>query len=508
MNILNNEFYVEPLLINTDKFSEPEYSDNLNTARNKIFKVDKTEDSVEVSIYLQAYNRLEKTKLAIKSLLDNTKDINYELILVDNGSSDGTYEYFQSVPYKNKKIIKVSKNIGTAFPNKYIHQLYTSNILVGISNDVYVTKNWLSNILKCINSDDSIGLVCPLSTNVSNLQQPLDFEFSDYYDLQEKAAEYNISDPKKWEERIRLVTVLPVFRREALHLTGNFDFGYYHDFMEDDWCIRLRRAGFKLMLCGDVIVHHDHIYDTSNINLNSIESGRANYKSKFYGIDAWDDALNFEKNLISLLDSSDINLDYRPKILGIDVKMGTPILELKNLLRRNNCFSCDCSAFTTDAKYYLDLQTICNDEVYCDRIQYIWEKFSPNSFDYIILGHPINMYSDPIEIFQKILELLKPGGFLLLKLRNAFDFRNLLNTLGHKNNFDQDMPSAIPVNEFIGCFDSLSLRDYKISADMHILNEKDLDLLKMSLINTNLVNNIQNTINELCVKDYLICINK
>ena len=92
-----------------------------------------------------------------------------------------------------------------------------------------------------------------------------------------------------------------------------------------------------------------------------------------------------------------------------------PILELKNQLRRKEIFNVNTVAFTTDAKYYQDLlYTV--DYVYCDRIEYIQEHIENNNYDYIILGQPINYYSQPISLLNKMLEMVKVGGKILFKL--------------------------------------------------------------------------------------------
>ena len=73
-------------------------------------------DDPLVSIYFQAYNHLEDyTKPAIEALFRYTKDIDYELILVDNGSTDGTFEYFKSLDHPRKRIYRITKNIGALY---------------------------------------------------------------------------------------------------------------------------------------------------------------------------------------------------------------------------------------------------------------------------------------------------------------------------------------------------------------------------------------------------------
>lgn len=60
-------------------------------------------------------------------------------------------------------------------------------------------------------------------------------------------------------------------------------------------------------------------------------------------------------------------------VLGVDVRCGTPILDVKNWLRRRGPDQVELSAFAQDAKYWVDLKTVCQGPVICDR-----EEFSYN----------------------------------------------------------------------------------------------------------------------------------
>ncbi len=78
-------------------------------------------------------------------------------------------------------------------------------------------------------SKDEIGLAVPASSNVSNLQE-IGITFDTLDEMQEKAAKNNISDPRLWHERIRILPIAALFRREALDIAGWMDYGFFHDF--------------------------------------------------------------------------------------------------------------------------------------------------------------------------------------------------------------------------------------------------------------------------------------
>lgn len=497
--------------INTDNIVPPSEGEDLYSSRKNVYKCILDVNQVEVSICVQAYNRLEKTKYCVESLLKNTTDINYELILVDNGSTDDTYEFFKSIQYENKKIIRITHNIGMAFSFKEVLKLYTGNILVLLSNDVYVTKNWLSNILKCMYSDERIGMVVPTSTNVSN-KQCCNLSFTNLEEMQLEAEKYNQSDSKKWEERLRLITLAPAIKREVFDLVGSFDVGFFHDFLEDDLCLRIRRAGYKMMLAGDTFVHHDHNVFLGEdkdhaIFQQSLETGRSNFRLKHHGIDGWNDVLNFESMLLDMSFTEAVRVE-NPNILGIDVRCGTPILEIKNYLRKQGVFQSKTNAFTTHAKYYADLQCISSGEVVCDRIDYIEDYFVSESFDYILIGEAINSYKEPIRLLQKVINLSKSKGKILFKLTNTADVGNFLEALGQKGNGNKNMPIYLPMEELNECLKVMNIEHIEINAEMHRITKEMLEELRSIIVATGLVSEVDQVVNQLGINEYLYYIVK
>jgi hypothetical protein len=90
-------------------------------------------------------------------------------------------------------------------------------------------------------------------------------------------------------------------------------------------------------------------------------------REKYYGGDAWDDVLNFEMHAINnILMPTYKDCDSKIEVLGIDIKCGTPLLEIKNKLRINGYKNVTLSAFAQEAKYWMDLKSICEGHVSCN----------------------------------------------------------------------------------------------------------------------------------------------
>lgn len=111
----------------------------------------------EVSIIIPVYNQYKYTHLCLWAILQHTPDIEYEIIIADDGSKDKTVNIaanIQNITYiKNKQNLGFLKNCNAAVKSakgKYVLLL---------NNDTQVQKNWLKPLLSLIKQDKSIGIV-------------------------------------------------------------------------------------------------------------------------------------------------------------------------------------------------------------------------------------------------------------------------------------------------------------------------------------------------------------
>lgn len=426
-------------------------------------------DDAEVTIFISAYNRAQKLKTCIDSIIKYTKGFKYHILISDSSDDPETLAYLHTLTQPNVQILHV-EGMGPKCQVGYKFFIALGMIrtpyLACIASDVIVTENWLSILMRCVKSDHRIGMAAPMATNVSNLQQ-VDFPISDLNELAIRAKSFNKSDPAKWRDRLRLVDLVALLPTGLLSAAGSYDLGYTHDFSEDDFCYRIRAAGYKLMLCGDVFVHHNHDFrnmeekDPEEFE-NVLRIGREQYKNKHHGLDAWDDVNNFELELLSTFHAPQNR--KAPCVLGVDCRMGTPILEVKNAYRAAGVFDAECCAFTTQAKYFADLQTFCDSNVVCDREAFLSQHYTKESFDAIILGEPLNAYENPYALLSALFTLLRPGGQLLVKLANAQSALALCRIVGQNVTADINRSLVdISIDDFSHYLDLLHVQNVRMA---------------------------------------------
>lgn len=203
---------------------------------------------MKTSIIIPTHNGkplLQNCLYAIKSWTD----VPYEVIVVDNGSDDGTLDFCL-----RERVVLISLPQNRGFPaacNAGL-KIASGDHIVLLNNDVQVRPHWLGNLLKCLHSSADVGLVGPVTNYVTGSQRV------DYASIDESSVFFNLSDPQQWRQTERLVGFCLAMKREVPERIGlldeRFTPGHYED---DDYCYRARIAGFRLMIAGDTFVYHE-----------------------------------------------------------------------------------------------------------------------------------------------------------------------------------------------------------------------------------------------------------
>ena len=209
----------------------------------------------KTSIIILTYNNLEYTKDCIESIRKYTEKNTYEIIIVDNKSTDGTRNWLRQ--QKDMKIIFNEENVG--FPkgsNIGIEHAENGNDILLLNNDTITTKNWLKNLQICLHSDPKIGAVGAISNNNANLQG-CDFSYQDFKKMQELAEQNNQSEPSRWEEKVCLIGYCMLIKREVIEKLHGLDEGFSPGYVEDnDLSLQIIQLGYRIILFHDSFIHH------------------------------------------------------------------------------------------------------------------------------------------------------------------------------------------------------------------------------------------------------------
>jgi GT2 family glycosyltransferase len=204
------------------------------------------------SIVIPSFNGKHLLEECVQSIKSYT-NTPFEIIVVDNGSTDGTVQYcikqkinFISLP--DNRGFPIACNLGL--------KIASGDTLLLLNNDVVVSHLWLSNLQNCLFSREDVGIVGPL-TNFASGKQQVNAAYDNMEQFHKKSVLWNYPDPLLWQPVNRLVGFCFMFKRDLMEKIGyldeRFSPGHYED---DDYCYRARQAGYTLKIAGDVRVHH------------------------------------------------------------------------------------------------------------------------------------------------------------------------------------------------------------------------------------------------------------
>jgi len=212
------------------------------------------------SLIILCCNEVEGTRGCLESVCKHTRQP-YELILIDNGSTDATPALLEEVRSwsgpARVEIIRNAENRGYPIGVNQGLAVAKGEFLVLLNNDTIVTPSWLDGLVRVSLVVGGAGLVGPVS-NGAPPPQLVPFSFTETAELDAFALERQRQFAGQAAEFPRLTGFCLLIRRDALRKIGALDERYGTGFFEDDdLCLRARKAGLRLRIAPDVFIHHE-----------------------------------------------------------------------------------------------------------------------------------------------------------------------------------------------------------------------------------------------------------
>ncbi len=211
----------------------------------------------KVSIVIVTYNNIELTKMCINSILQKTAYPNYEIIIVDNNSSDNTKEYLTEIEgkYSNIKVILSDVNTGFAKGNNIGISNSDGEYVILLNNDTIVTRGWITGLIKHLS--DEIGMIGPVTNSIGN-EAMINVDYTNVADMDLFAFKYTSENFGRLYNSIPVLAMFCIaLKREILNEVGLLDESYgIGMFEDDDYSYGIRSKGYRVACAEDVFIHH------------------------------------------------------------------------------------------------------------------------------------------------------------------------------------------------------------------------------------------------------------
>lgn len=207
-----------------------------------------------ISIVMLSWNAPEYTKIALESIRKYTR-AEYEVIIVDNGSGPETTQWLSTLT--DVKVIFNPVNRGYAGGNNQAMAAAAGEFVVLLNNDVVVTEGWLEGLLSAFDRIPALGVSAPRSNIIAGDQVVLDAAYQNLDHMHEYAARRRARYRGQGYMTDRAIGLCLCIDRRVIHEIGGIDerFGV-GNFEDDDFCMRVRAAGYQIHVCDDVFIHH------------------------------------------------------------------------------------------------------------------------------------------------------------------------------------------------------------------------------------------------------------
>ena len=232
-----------------------------------------------VSIIVASYNGLEHIRACLESVFGKTQYPRYEVIVVDNASTPEVVRFLQQGAQRDSRlrVILNRENLGFARANNIGLEAANpdSEYLVLLNNDTVVTPGWLATLLHWLR-DPSIGLVGPVTcpSGAAN-EAAVPAGYANLGEL-DAFAQGHAARHRDQSFDIPMLAMYCVAMRRAVYqevgpLDEDFGIGMFED---DDYSLRVRNNGYRVVCAEDVFIHH-----TGRASLSRLED--AEHKALF-----------------------------------------------------------------------------------------------------------------------------------------------------------------------------------------------------------------------------------
>jgi len=225
---------------------------------------------VDVSVIIVAWNVRQLLHDCLKSVYEKTRDVDFEVIYVDNASEDGSVEMVKE-QFGEVRIIENDENKGFIKANNQGIEVAQGRYVLLLNSDTILLDNAIAKTVrfadanpdaavfgcKVLNPDRTIQRTCFMYPSVLNM-----FLAATYlYKIFPKSRFFGREHMTWWgfDEARQVETICGCFslvRKEAIDQVGLMDERYFVYGDDPDWCYRFKKAAWKVMFTPDGRIIH------------------------------------------------------------------------------------------------------------------------------------------------------------------------------------------------------------------------------------------------------------
>jgi len=218
-----------------------------------------------LSFIIVAWNRCELTLGCLRSIFENVQDVGFEVLLVDNASTDGTAEIVGR-EFPDVTVLVNKAHLGFAAANNVAIARARGRLLVLLNTDTKLTPGAVETMVDFMDSHPDVGVAGPQLLNEDGSKQNSIANFPCLATEFVNKALLRLLLPSRHPSKYfghdspidveSIIGACMVIRAEAAREIGLFDEDYYFFLEETDFCFRLKQKGWRVCHVPQAGVYH------------------------------------------------------------------------------------------------------------------------------------------------------------------------------------------------------------------------------------------------------------
>lgn len=223
--------------------------------------------SPRATLVTPLYNKVEYTAACLTAVSANTGIDDYEVVLVDNGSTDGTDSLLRQLE-GDVRIIRNQRNLGFAVASNQGAAVASADVIVFLNNDTEPLPGWLEPLLRVLDERPEVAavgsrLLYPNGSvqhaGVAIVENTVTGELLGGIHVHHGAAadDPRVLVPHDWQA---VTGACMAVRRDVFERLGAFDEGYWNGNEDVDLCFAIAQAGSVVAYePASLLVHHESV---------------------------------------------------------------------------------------------------------------------------------------------------------------------------------------------------------------------------------------------------------
>jgi len=214
-------------------------------------------EDILCSIVIPVHDRADLTAQCLAAIRENTGDVPYDVLVVDNGSTDSTTEFLAGLrsPFRS---VRNEENLGFGRASNQGADATSGQYILFLNNDTVPLPGWLGPMVECMESRPEVGIVgAKLLYPDSGLMQHAGVAVGEGHPFHVyKMLPADLPEACEDRDCDAVTGACMLVRRSLFEELGGFDVAYLNGLEDIDLCMRARELGYISRFSSRSIVQH------------------------------------------------------------------------------------------------------------------------------------------------------------------------------------------------------------------------------------------------------------